>query len=200
VLDSDGNSLIGTGRVVELVSRRPFPGMTRGFVGEPDRYIETYWTRYPGIWCHGDWASVDGDGSWFLHGRSDDTINVAGKRVGPAELESVAIDSPVVTEAAAVGVPHPVKGEVPWIVCAATSLDASTTSAAAREIAEDVSTHIGKSFRPDRIVFVTELPKTRSGKIVRRAIRATIVGEDIGDLSGIDNPEALDELRSVVWP
>ncbi len=112
----------------------------------------------------------------------------------------MAIDSTVITEAAAISVPHPAKGEVPWIVCAAISLDTSTTSAAASEIAEDVATRMGKSFRPDRIVSVTALPKTRSGKIVRRAIRATIVGEDIGDLSGIDNLDALDELRSLVRP
>ncbi|MFN2627532.1 MAG: AMP-binding protein, partial [Gaiellaceae bacterium] len=115
VVDPDGNPL--RGEVGELVCRRPWPGMTRGVWGDDARYIETYWSRFPGIWTHGDWASIDGDGYWFLHGRSDDTLNIAGKRIGPAELESAAIGSGKVSEAAAVGVPHEVKGEVAWIFC-----------------------------------------------------------------------------------
>ena len=105
------------GEVGELVCKRPFPGMTRGLWGDPERYLETYWRRFPGVWTHGDWASVDEDGYWFLHGRSDDTLNIAGKRIGPAELESAAVSHPGVAEAAAVGVPHEVKGEVAWIFC-----------------------------------------------------------------------------------
>ena len=91
--------------------------MTRGFWRDPERYLDTYWRRFPGIWTHGDWASVDEDGYWFLHGRSDDTLNIAGKRIGPAELESAAVGHPAVAEAAAIGVPHDVKGEVAWIFC-----------------------------------------------------------------------------------
>ena len=117
VVDDDGNSLIGTGEVGELVCRKPFPGMTRGFWRDPDKYLETYWARIPGVWVHGDWASVDEDGYWFLHGRSDDTLNIAGKRIGPAELESAAVGHPAVREAAAIGVPHEVKGETAWIFC-----------------------------------------------------------------------------------
>ena len=105
------------GEVGELVCRKPFPGMTRGFWRDPERYLDTYWRRFPGIWTHGDWASVDEDGYWFLHGRSDDTLNIAGKRIGPAELESAAVAHPAVSEAAAVGVPHEVKGEVAWVFC-----------------------------------------------------------------------------------
>ena len=118
VVDAEGESVVGTGEVGELVCRKPFPGMTRGFWRDPERYIETYWSRFPGVWTHGDWASVDEDGYWFLHGRSDDTLNIAGKRVGPAELESAAVAHPAVAEAAAVGVPHDVKGEVAWLFCA----------------------------------------------------------------------------------
>src|SRR6266566_4900687 len=91
VVDGEGNSLVGTGEVGELVCRKPFPGMTRGFWRDPERYLETYWRRLPGVWVHGDWASVDEDGFWFLHGRSDDTLNIAGKRIGPAELESAVV-------------------------------------------------------------------------------------------------------------
>ena len=115
VVDDSGASLVGTGDVGELVCRRPFPGMTRGFWRDPDKFIETYWSRIPGVWVHGDWASVDADGYWFLHGRSDDTLNIAGKRIGPAELESAAVGHPAVREAAAIGVPHEVKGETAWI-------------------------------------------------------------------------------------
>ena len=117
VVDDAGNSLVGTGEVGELVCRKPFPGMTRGFWRDPDKYLETYWSRIPGVWVHGDWASVDADGFWFLHGRSDDTLNIAGKRIGPAELESAAVGHPAVREAAAIGVPHEVKGETAWIFC-----------------------------------------------------------------------------------
>src|SRR5947208_2839881 len=115
VVDADGNSV--RGEVGELVCRKPFPGMTRGFWRDPERYLNTYWRRFPGVWVHGDWASVDEDGYWFLHGRSDDTLNIAGKRIGPAELESAAVGHPAVAEAAAIGVPHEVKGEVAWIFC-----------------------------------------------------------------------------------
>ena len=117
VVDDAGSSLLGTGEVGELVCRKPFPGMTRGFWRDPDKYLETYWSRIPGVWVHGDWASVDEDGFWFLHGRSDDTMNIAGKRIGPAELESAAVGHPAVREAAAIGVPHEVKGETAWIFC-----------------------------------------------------------------------------------
>src|SRR5207237_5615940 len=109
VVDAEGRSV--RGEVGELVCRKPFPGMTRGFWRDPERYLETYWRRFPGVWTHGDWASVDEDGYWFLHGRSDDTLNIAGKRIGPAELESAAVAHPDVAEAAAVGIPHEVKGE-----------------------------------------------------------------------------------------
>src|SRR5256885_14617311 len=111
VVDGEGNSLVGPGEVGELVCRKPFPGMTRGFWRDPERYLETYWRRLPGVWVHGDWASVDEDGYWFLHGRSDDTLNIAGKRIGPAELESAAVGHPAVSEAAAGGGPPAGKGE-----------------------------------------------------------------------------------------
>jgi len=190
VVDPEGNSLVGTGEVGELVCRKPFPGMTRGFWRDPERYLETYWRRFPGVWVHGDWASADEDGYWFLHGRSDDTLNVAGKRIGPAELESAAVAHPAVAEAAAVGVPHDVKGEVAWIFCVA----APGQDADGQGVAESVAAALGKAFRPDRVLFVPALPKTRSAKIVRRAVRAAAIGADPGDLSSVENPEALEEI------
>jgi acetyl-CoA synthetase len=185
------------GEVGELVCRRPWPGMTRGIWGDPERYLDTYWRRFPGVWTHGDWASVDEDGYWFLHGRSDDTLNIAGKRIGPAELESAAVSHPDVAEAAAVGVPHEVKGEVAWIFCVPKP-EAAAGPELARDVAGTVAGELGKAFRPERILFVTALPKTRSAKIVRRAVRASVLGQDPGDLSALENPEALEEISRVV--
>jgi acetyl-CoA synthetase len=197
VVDADGQSLVGTGEVGELVCRKPFPGMTRGFWRDDERYLDAYWRRFPGIWTHGDWASVDEDGYWFLHGRSDDTLNIAGKRIGPAELESAAVAHPGVLEAAAVGIPHEVKGEVAWLFCIPAP-GADVGEGLAAEISALVAEGLGKPFQPDRVVFVTALPKTRSAKIMRRAVRAKALGTDPGDLSSLENPEALDEIANAV--
>jgi acetyl-CoA synthetase len=194
VVADDGTSLVGTGEVGELVCRAPFPGMTRGFWRDPEKFIETYWSRIPDVWVHGDWASVDADGFWFLHGRSDDTMNIAGKRIGPAELESAAVGHPAVREAAAIGVPHEVKGETAWIFCCLLP-GAEATEA---EVAAHVADELGKAFKPDRVFFVDALPKTRSAKIVRRAVKATALGTDPGDLSSLENPESLESIGAAV--
>jgi acetyl-CoA synthetase len=195
VVDAEGRPV--RGEVGELVCRKPFPGMTRGFWRDPERYLDTYWRRLPGIWVHGDWASIDEDGYWYLHGRSDDTLNIAGKRVGPAELESAVVGHPAVAEAAAVGVPHDVKGEVAWIFCALVPGQESSHELE-EELRALVGRELGKAFTPERIFFVPALPKTRSAKIVRRAVRAKALGTDPGDLSSLENPEALDEIARVV--
>jgi acetyl-CoA synthetase len=171
--------------------------MTRGFWRDPQKYLDTYWARMPGVWVHGDWASADADGFWFLHGRSDDTLNIAGKRIGPAELESAATDHPAVREAAAIGVPHEVKGETSWIFCCL--LPGVTPSPELeREIAETVAARLGRAFAPSRVFVVETLPRTRSAKIVRRAVRATALGSDPGDLSSLENPESLDAIAAAV--
>jgi acetyl-CoA synthetase len=193
VVDDEGRSLAGTGQVGELVCRKPFPGMTRGFWRDEERFLDTYWRRFPGIWTHGDWASVDADGYWFLHGRSDDTLNVAGKRIGPAEVESAVVAHPAVAEAAAVGIPHEVKGEVIWVFCV---VSPGAEAPGADELRGLVAEDLGKAFAPERIVFVSGLPKTRSAKIVRRAVRATALGRDPGDMSSVENPEVLDEIAA----
>jgi acetyl-CoA synthetase len=194
VFDADGNPV--RGEVGELVCKRPWPGMTRGIWGDDDRYLETYWRRFPGVWTHGDWASIDEDGYWFLHGRSDDTLNIAGKRIGPAELESAAVAHPAVAEAAAIGVPHEVKGEVAWIFCVLRPGEEGTP-ACAQEISAAVADELGKAFKPERIVFVSALPKTRSAKIVRRAVRARVLGTDPGDLTALENPESLEQIPAI---
>ena len=191
VFDDAGRSV--RGEVGELVCKRAWPGMTRGIWGDPERYLETYWRRFPGVWTHGDWASIDKDGYWFLHGRSDDTLNIAGKRIGPAELESAAVGHPSVAEAAAIGVPHDVKGEVAWLYCVLVP----DADASEQDVADAVAHELGKAFAPDRVVFVSALPKTRSAKVVRRAVRARALGQDPGDLSTLENPEALEEIERV---
>jgi acetyl-CoA synthetase len=192
VFDEQGGSL--RGEVGELVCKRAWPGMTRGIWRDPDRYLETYWRRFPGVWTHGDWASIDEDGYWYLHGRSDDTLNVAGKRIGPAEIESAAVNHPAVAEAAAIGVPHDVKGEVPWLFCVLRPGE----TASADDVARAVTDELGKAFKPDRVLFVAALPKTRSAKIVRRAVRATALGLDPGDVSTLENPESLEGIARAV--
>jgi len=191
VVDAEGSAV--RGEVGELVCRKPWPGMTRGIWGDDERYLDTYWRRFPGVWTHGDWASIDSDGYWYLHGRSDDTLNIAGKRVGPAELESAAIASGIVAEAAAVGIPHEVKGEVAWIFCVALPGEQPDDA----RVAGAVTKALGKAFKPARILWVAALPKTRSAKIVRRAVRARALGKDPGDLSSLENPESLEEIGRV---
>lgn len=193
VFDDDGQPV--RGRVGELVCTQPWPGMTRGLWKAPERYLETYWDRWPDVWVHGDWALIDDDGRWYLRGRSDDTIKVAGKRLGPAEVESALVGHPAVAEAAAVGVPHEVKGEALW--CYVVLADGFVPSDGLRmSLTEAVTDALGKSFRPSEVRFTASLPKTRSAKVLRRAIRAAAVGTDPGDLSSVEDPAAIDAVRA----
>jgi acetyl-CoA synthetase len=191
VVDDDCRPVRGI--VGELVCRGPWPGMTRGLWHDPDRYIETYWSRWPGVWWHGDWASIDDAGQWFLHGRSDDTIKLAGKRLGPAEVETVLVEHPAVVEAAAIGLPDEVKGEsLAYFVVLAPGTEA--TDELRSELRAHVADGLGKSFTPGSVRFTTMLPKTRSNKVMRRSIRAVTLGQDPGDLSGLEDPTALDAI------
>ncbi len=182
------------GEVGELVCTRPWPGMTRGLWKSPERYIDAYWSRWPGIWVHGDWALIDEDGRWYLRGRSDDTIKIAGKRLGPAEVESALVGHPAVAEAAAVGVPHELKGEALW--CYVVLAEGYEPSDGLRaELVAVVTEALGKSFKPSEVRFCTALPKTRSAKVLRRAIRAAAIGRDPGDLSSLEDPGALAAVK-----
>jgi acetyl-CoA synthetase len=192
VIDADGNSVRGI--VGELALRQPLPGMTRGFWQDPDRYVETYWSRVPGTWVHGDWAQIDEDGYWFIQGRSDDTLKVAGKRVGPAEVESAAVAHKAVLEAAAVGVPHDVKGEV-IVVFVRLRPGESDDPDLRRSVSDKVAEQLGKALRPEAVHVVSDLPRTRSGKVMRRVARAAYLGSDPGDLSALENPLAVESIR-----
>jgi acetyl-CoA synthetase len=192
VVDEAGNPVRGA--VGELVVRNAWPGMTRGFWHDPERYLETYWSRLPHLWMHGDWAEVDAEGFWYIRGRSDDTIKVSGKRLGPAEAESAALAHPSVLMAAAIGVPHPVKGEVlaMFVVLRDPADETEATRSAIRDTIGDA---LGKALRPEAVRFVRDLPRTRNAKILRRVIRAGYLGQgQLGDMSSLENPESLEEI------
>jgi acetyl-CoA synthetase len=198
VVDERGRPVRGA--VGELVVRKPWPGMTRGFWRDPPtnegRYFQTYWSRFPDTWVHGDWARIDDEGFWYIEGRSDDTLKVAGKRVGPAEVESAAVAHLAVSEAAAIGVPHEIKGEV-IVVFAVLRPGHRPTPELAKSVQDKVAEVLGKPLRPEGVRFVTQLPKTRNAKILRRVIRGAYLGkDDLGDLSSLENPAAIAEIAA----
>ena len=179
--------------VGELVLRGPWPGMTRGFWQDPERYLDAYWSRIPGLWVHGDFAQVDADGYWYILGRSDDTIKVAGKRVGPAEVESAAVAHPAVQEAAAIGVPHELKGDaiVAFVVLRPGHEPGEPLR---REIEGKIVEQLGRALKPEAVRFVADIPKTRNAKVMRRIIRAKYLGQDLGDITALENPAAVEEI------
>jgi acetyl-CoA synthetase len=197
VVAPDGSSVVDD--VGELAIRQPWPGMTRGFWGgtpaDRERYLDTYWRRVPGTWVHGDWAVRDRDGFWYLHGRSDDTLKVAGKRVGPAEVEACAVAHPAVMAAAAIGVPDELKGEAIVVLCVPRP-GATWDASVGAEVSELVVHDLGKPVRPKSVVAVPDLPRTRSGKIMRRVARAAWLGLDPGDTSALENPAAVEAIGS----
>jgi acetyl-CoA synthetase len=187
VLDATGAPANGIG---ELVVRNTWPGMTHAFWRDPQRYLDTYWERWPKTWVHGDLASIDADGFWHIHGRSDDTIKVGGRRIGPAEIESALVTDPQIVEAAAIGVPDTDKGSiiVAFVILASTrAFDGAAATASATRL-------LGKALAPAAIIPVAALPKTKNGKIMRRAIRARYLGETTGDLSALDAATPLDVI------
>jgi acetyl-CoA synthetase len=192
VVDDQGRSV--RNQVGELVVRQPWIGMTRGFWKDPDRYIQTYWSRFPDVWVHGDWAAVDQDGLWYILGRSDDTLKVAGKRVGPAEIESILVSHPAVSEAAAIGIPDPIRGEAVICFCVLKT-GQQGDPLLAEELREKVAHSLGKPLKPEVVRFVSDLPKTRNAKVMRRVVRAAYLNQEAGDLSALENPDAVEEIR-----
>ncbi len=192
VLDNEGRSV--RGEVGELAIRLPWIGMTRGFWRDPERYLQAYWSRFPGVWVHGDWALVDADGQWYILGRSDDTIKVAGKRVGPAEVEAILCSHPAVTLAAVIGAPDEVKGEE--LVCFCTLAPGKEPSEPLRdELMALVVAELGKPLKPRAILFATTLPRTRNAKIMHRVIRAAYLGKELGDVSSLEDPAAVKAIQ-----
>ena len=216
ILNEEGQP-VGPNEVGELVIKQPWIGMARGFWQERERYLDTYWRRFENIWVHGDWAMRDSDGHWFILGRSDDTLKVAGKRVGPAEVESILVAHPLVAEAAVIGVPDEAKGTamVAFVVLSTrpqASLSAAPMSetqtapqeqesgwepAFRQELKALVAKDMGKPLAPSKIHFVSALPKTRNAKVMRRVLRSAYLGEDPGDLSALENPQAVTEIGEI---
>jgi acetyl-CoA synthetase len=194
VVDESGRSL--QGEVGYLVCRNAAPNMTRGFLGDRQRYLDTYFAQFgEGIWSHGDWARIDADGMWFLHGRADDTLKIAGKRVGPGEVETVAAAHPAVRESAAVGLPDPLKG-TKLVLVAVPRPGAEPDAALSADLAGFVASRLGSTMRPAQVLWVSALPVTRSGKILRGLIRKILAGEAVGSTAAVANPESLHSLEA----
>ncbi len=196
VVDAAGRSL-PPGEIGELVMRRPSIGMTRGLWRAADRYIESYWKVIPDVWVQGDLASRDTYGGWYLHGRSDDTIKIAGKRVGPSEIEMALMASGLLADAAVVAVPDAITGSA--LACACVPIaSVDDTAKLVQRLAGAVADSFGASYRPKKFIFVSELPRTRNQKIMRRIIRGVLTGAPLGDLSSLANPESIESLRSEI--
>ncbi|AZH25477.1 AMP-binding protein [Haloplanus aerogenes] len=195
IVDRHGDSIADTHERGFLVARDSCPSMTKSLWSGDERYLDEYWSSWEDLWDHGDWAQKDEDGFWFLHGRADDALNVAGRKVGPAEVEGAAMEHDAVNQAAAVGVPDDTTGTA---VVLYTVLEAGEEeSEELREAIRDtVGEELGKPFRPREVLFVDAFPKTQSGKIIRRAIESIYRGEDLGDMSSIENPDVLDEIEA----
>jgi acetyl-CoA synthetase len=190
VLDADARA---TTEIGELVMLNTWPGMAHSFWKDDVRYLDTYWSRWPDIWVHGDLCSIDADGYWHVHGRSDDTLKIGGRRVGPAEIESALVTQPGVAEAAVIGVPDEMKGQA--VVAFVVAKPGATV--APETLIAGVTGLIGKAMAPSKVHVVSGLPKTRNGKIMRRAIRARHLGQPLGDLSAHDPLTPLDHIPTL---
>jgi len=185
VVDDDGNP-VPPDTEGRLIIKRPWPGMLCTVYRDPDRYVQQYWSQLPGAYLTGDAARIDGDGYVWIIGRTDDVIKVSGYRLGTAEVESALVSHPAVAEAAVIGVPHPVKGNAihAFVILRHQANDAGDALVA--ELKAHVGTTMGPIAKPEQIAIVPKLPKTRSGKIMRRVLKAQALGQPLGDLSTIE--------------
>ena len=193
VIDENGNSILEA--VGELVIRQPWIGMTRGFWKDPTRYLESYWNRFDGIWVHGDFAAIDKDGLWFILGRSDDTIKIAGKRLGPSEIEAILNADVDVEESAAIGIPHDIKGEEVGVYVVLVS-SCKPTEVIRERLFTSVVNELGKPLKPGFIKFASSLPKTRNSKVMRRIIQATYLGKELGDISSLEDTGSITAIQN----
>ncbi len=193
VVDDAGRPVRGA--VGYLVCRNAAPNMTRGFLGDPQRYLETYFARFgESIWCHGDWARVDNAGFWYLSGRTDDTLKIAGRRIGPGEVESAAVSHPAVREAAAIGIDDPMEG-TRLVLVLVPKPGTRPSDALGRDVALHVADQLGTAMRPATVRWVEALPATRAGRILRGVVRKVLSGEDPGSLALVANPDAVEALK-----
>jgi len=191
IVDAEGAS-VAAGVTGELVMRTPSIGLTRGLWHDHERYLQSYWSRLPNLWVHGDFASRDADGMWYVHGRSDDTLKIAGKRTGPSEIEALLMATGLLQDAAAIGIPDPIKGTA--VVCVCVARPDADQGAAAKALSAAITAGLGGAFKPAAVVFVADLPRTRNMKVMRRVVRAAWLGEEPGDLSTLVNPESVQAI------
>ena len=193
IFDEEGH-VVKPGEVGELVMRCAPIGLTQGLWHDDERYIESYWSTYPGVWRHGDFATQDKDGYYYVLGRSDDTLKIAGKRTGPAEIEALVLASGHVKEVAAIGIPDPIKGSA--VVCVCVLRDGNLSADTIRdEVVSAIVSGLGRPFQPKEVMFCPDLPKTRNMKIMRRVVRSVYLDQDLGDLSSLLNPDSIETLR-----
>lgn len=190
VFDDDGNSVKNKNGY--LVVKAPWPGMTNSLLNDDKRYIETYWSRFENVWFHGDYVLVDEDGLWYMHGRVDDVINISGHRLSTAEIEQCVISNPKISDAASISIPDEITGEA-IIIFVVPELQFKNENLE-NEISKFISEKIGKVARPKKILILSDLPKTRTGKIMRRLLKSKLLGNALGDLSSLENPQILDEI------
>lgn len=193
VVDSDGKET-APGQTGYLIIRKPWPGLLLDVYGDPQRYKEAYWSRFPGSYYTGDFAMRDEDGYFWLLGRADEVLKVAGHRIGTAELESAAVSHPAVAEAAVASKPDPLKGEA-IVLFVTLKKEVSPSPDLRKKIAEHLRRVIGPIATPDEVYFVESLPKTRSGKIMRRVIKAVAMGKSLGDLTTIEDETSVDDVK-----
>lgn len=193
VVDAVSGESVAVGVTGELVMRTPSIGLTRSLWHDRQRYLDSYWSRLPDLWVHGDFASRDADGMWYVHGRSDDTLKIAGKRTGPSEIEALLMATDLLDDACTIGVPDPIKGTA--VVCLCVARPGTDREAAVKVLSAAVTAGLGGAFKPSAVVFVPDLPRTRNSKLMRRVVRSAWLGEDAGDLSTLVNPEAVQAIR-----
>ena len=174
-----------------LVIKSPWPAMTRGLLNDNDRYIKTYWSKFENTWFHGDYVLADEDGLWYMQGRTDDVINVSGHRMSTAEIEHTVISHKKISDAASISIPDELTGEAIVVFFVAENQNEINFES---EIADHISTKIGKIAKPKYIFQLSDLPKTRTGKIMRRLLKSKLIGMELGDLSSLENPGVLDEI------
>lgn len=192
IVDENGVSVPAPG-VGELVLRQPSIGLSRSLWKDDERFLDSYWRAIPGLWCQGDRARIDADGYWYILGRSDDTLKIAGKRTGPSEIETLVIQTGRVAEVAAIGVPDEIKSQS--VVLVVVPMPGETDSPELRKaLCDSVVAGLGGAFRPSAVAFVQDIPKTRNMKIMRRVVKSAYLGQSPGDLSSLVNPEAVEAL------
>lgn len=193
VIDQNKNSV--RNKKGFLIVRQPWPAMTRGLLNDSKRYIETYWSQYDDVWFHGDYVLVDDDGLWYMYGRVDDVINVSGHRLSTVEIEQTIISHPMVSDAAAISIPDSLTGEaIVLFIVLKGKIEQKTIQ---KEIESFVSEKIGKLARPKLVYTLSDMPKTRTGKIMRRLLKKKLLGEPLGDLTALENPQVLDEIKQI---